>query len=193
MSVSFHSNPWRNVAVGLASHSNRRDTHIIMSHHVSSCSDLRACSPISCANMWPVLLRWWSGGGVYECILSFKPMEECCCRFGLSFEPPRHAYHHVSSCLIMQRPARLSPISCANMWPVLLRWWSGGGVYECILSFKPMEECCCRFGLSFEPPRHAYHHVSSCLIMQRPARLLSHLVCQHVACFVEMVVGWGRL
>ena len=72
MSVSFHSNPWRNVAVGLASHSNRRDTHIIMSHHVSSCSDLRACSPISCANMWPVLLRWWSGGGVYECILSFK-------------------------------------------------------------------------------------------------------------------------
>ena len=48
-------------------------------------------------------------------------------------------------------------------------------------------------GGTLEPPRHAYHHVSSCLIMQRPARLLSHLVCQHVACFVEMVVGWGRV
>jgi hypothetical protein len=80
-------------------YSNRRDTHIIMYHHVSSCSDLRPFSPISCANMWPVLLRRCSGGGEYARILSFKPMEECCCRFGLSFEPPRHAYHHVSSCL----------------------------------------------------------------------------------------------
>ena len=24
---------------------------------------------------------------MYECILSFKPMEECCCRFGFCFEP----------------------------------------------------------------------------------------------------------
>ena len=48
-------------------------------------------------------------------------------------------------------------------------------------------------GGTFEPPRHAYHRVSSCLIMQRPAPLLSHLVCQHVACFVEKVLGWGRV
>ena len=48
-------------------------------------------------------------------------------------------------------------------------------------------------GGTLEPPRHAYHHVASCLIMQRPAPLLSHLVCQHVACLVEMVVGWGRV
>ena len=165
MRVSFHSNPWRNFAVGLASHSNRHDTHIIMYHHVSSCSDLRAFSPISCANMWPVLLRGCSGGGVYARILSFKPMEEFA--VGLASHSNRHdthiiMYHHVSSCSDLRA---FSPISCANMWPVLLRGCSGGGEYARILSFKPMEELCCRFGLSFEPPRHAYHHVSSCLIM----------------------------